>query len=374
MTAHIIVHRYLNQNGSEMTIGGVQTYIANLCTILNEIGFNVIIYQYSLCSFEKKINDKVVVKGYISKKKNVFRDKKTSLKDAKKNFQSNDILIFALDNYITKDFPTRSLAIQHGIGWDLQYEKEIGKVRTLIEYFLKVKSYWNIIRRIKKIGRIVCVDYNFPNWFRTLCPYTSTQLNVICNFTQIPQYDRNKYTKNGNKVKIIFARRFQHFRGTRSLIKAMIPILDKYHNVELIIAGDGPDEQLLKDAFDRFDNVQFITYMSNDSLLIHKDVDIAIIPTLGSEGTSLSLLEAMASQCAVVSTGVGGISNVLIDNFNGLVVNPKDDSCQKAIELLINDSALRRRLADRAYQTVSEGFSYDIWKKKWSQVLIDYIQ
>ena len=39
-----------------------------------------------------------------------------------------------------------------------------------------------------------------------------------------------------------------------------------------------------------YSNVHFISYKSNESLLIHLDKDIAVVPTVGSEGTSLSLL------------------------------------------------------------------------------------
>ena len=125
----------------------------------------------------------------------------------------------------------------------------------------------------------------------------------------------------------------------------------------------------MKSELEEFENVKFIRYESHESLEIHQDKDIAVIPTIGSEGTSLSLLEAMTAQCAVICTNVGGMTNIVLDNYNGLMINPDENSLYNAMKKLILDEKLRQKLSQRAYVTVKEGFSYDIWKEKWISVL-----
>ncbi|WP_420491566.1 glycosyltransferase [Neobacillus drentensis] len=53
---------------------------------------------------------------------------------------------------------------------------------------------------------------------------------------------------------------------------------------------------------------------------------------LGSEGTSLSLLEAMAAKCAEIATNVGGMTNIILDNYNGLIINPDESELYLALE------------------------------------------
>ena len=107
--------------------------------------------------------------------------------------------------------------------------------------------------------------------------------------------------------------------------------------------------------------------------MFHSEIDISIVPTIGSEGTSLSLLEAMASKTAVVCTNVGGMSNIIIDNFNGFIINPNVEELFLKVSKLIEDKELRDRLSNNAYLTVSEGFSFELWKQKWIEVILKVI-
>ena len=102
---------------------------------------------------------------------------------------------------------------------------------------------------------------------------------------------------------------------------------------------------------------------------IHADKHVALVPTLGSEGTSLSLLEAMASQCAVVCTNVGGMTNIVIDGHNGIMINPDEDELYTAVLKLIKNRELRKIMSDRAYSTVKEGFSIERWEARWRTIL-----
>lgn len=100
-------------------------------------------------------------------------------------------------------------------------------------------------------------------------------------------------------------------------------------------------------------------------------MDIAVVPTIGSEGTSLSLLEAMAAHCAVICTNVGGMTNIVIDQYNGLMIKPTEADLVYAIEDLIINVEKRNKLADRGYETVKQAFSHEVWSNRWKKVLLD---
>ena len=173
----------------------------------------------------------------------------------------------------------------------------------------------------------------------------------------------------------MFARRFEPFRGTRVFCAAITRILEEYDNVHVTLAGWGSDEKWLHERLDKYGNkVEFTTYNSEDTFAIHSDKHIAVVPTVGSEGTSLSLLEAMSSQCAVIGSDVGGITNILLDGYNGMMVPAGDsDRLYEAMKYLVVNPQERERMAVVGYETIAQAFSYDIWKAKWVRVMKDFV-
>jgi glycosyltransferase involved in cell wall biosynthesis len=82
------------------------------------------------------------------------------------------------------------------------------------------------------------------------------------------------------------------------------------------------------------------------------------------EGWGLSIMEAMASGCPIVSTPVGGITELVHSGENGLLVPVGDiHGFAEAIERLLDDKLLRDRLCAAAKETV-KGFSWDVSAEK----------
>ncbi|MBO7309866.1 MAG: glycosyltransferase family 4 protein, partial [Clostridia bacterium] len=190
------------------------------------------------------------------------------------------------------------------------------------------------------------------------------------NYTNIA----DKFDKPADKLRVIFARRLFDYRGTRVFTNAIKRILDEGYDINVTVAGSGPDENWMHEQLDSYISVSFIKYQSHESLDIHKDKHIAVVPTIGSEGTSLSLLEAMSAQCAVVCTNVGGMTNIVLDGHNGLIVNSGSvDQLYEAIKRLLDDEALRIKLSNNAYQSVIDSFSYEKWAEQWKKLLTEII-
>jgi len=97
---------------------------------------------------------------------------------------------------------------------------------------------------------------------------------------------------------------------------------------------------------------------------------LLFVPSLASEGTSLSVAEAMATGCPVVATAVGGITNMIINGYNGILTMPNSSSIQDGIESLIQNSETRQSIGIRAYETAKAAFSIEQWKKSWKEVLL----
>lgn len=365
-TAHILYVNYLTPDGERLTVGGIQTYITNLSELLREMGYNVKIYQRGSKRFQTSLSKNAIfgVPGSSPRAKSIGQE---LFNECRKHFdKDNDILIFGSDDYICGTDGIPFIAIQHGITWDIP--QDWNKVYGLLKKFYRG---YLVINRVEKSSLLVCVDNNFINWYRAFVTKPAVKMINIPNFSEIaPEYEK----PNDGKVRIMFARRFFPYRGTRIFAEAVKRLLSEFDNVEITFAGEGPDGKWLKEQFENDSNVKFITYSSEDSLKVHADKDIAVVPTLGSEGTSLSLLEAMSCQCAVVCTNVGGMTDLVLNGYNGFIVNPDVESIYQSLRNLIEDSSLRRTFASNGYLIVKECFSKAKWLARWRGVIEKYIK
>ena len=369
-SVYLIYTHYYNFNTHTVSIGGVQTYIQHLCDVYQAMGFSCKIYQAGENLQEEELRPGVRVvevdtgncKSRTSKMECIVEKIEETYCDAE------DMLVFLANEITCKNKASKSIALQHGISWDSLYKKPLSKLRNIAHFAIKAKNAYGKIERLQHVKRLVCVDHNFPNWLRSTAIRCNTAMTVIPNFTDIAPL----YTKPDGRINIIFARRFFDYRGTRVFAPAIKRILESYDNVYVTLAGTGPDEAYMLETLKTYaDRVEVIQYAADEALTVHSDQHIAVIPTMGSEGTSLSLLEAMSAQCAVVCTDVGGLSNIILDGYNGVFAEPEEEALAKKIAELIDDGEKRKALATKAYETVKGAFSLDIWKARWKEVITE---
>lgn len=365
MKIRIIIHHFLNDDSS-LKIGGIQSYVHTLASLLTEHGFEVLIYEYSIGGHKE-----VPYKGYI-----VHKLKARTPKEIIRYIEAHDhdfdadVLLFVTDYLICKNRFKHSIAIQHGVAWDITKDAIVSDAQN---YFAIIKSAFRSIKkynRYKLCSNLVCVDYNFVNWYRTQVLHVNENLFIVPSFTKaLPVIPERRH----KGISIVFARRLFPYRGTRLFTEAIMNVLNKYPEVDVTIAGSGPDEQWMKDRLNDNKRVTFTTFAFADSLRFHSKFDIAVIPTKGSEGTSLSLLEAMAAGCAVIATNVGGITNIVLDGYNGLLISPEKRELEKSIYSLIENPSLRQKLSRHGFETVKNSFSYEKWGKAWLRIIDEII-
>lgn len=370
-TGYILCQRYIDGD-KRITIGGIQSYITNLRKVFRSLGIKVVIIQYSDNDFEYQLDNDQVFGVSVTKYKHLRQKNKALYEFCMSRFDiDTDVLIYATEGMAQSDSKEYSISIQHGISWDVETQKSLSHFRNIIGIFQNALKSALIVNNAYNTKKLICVDYNYINWYRTQVKHREIEYEVIPNFTEIPSLNLIKH--KDDIINIIFARRLQWYRGTRLFTEVASKLLDKYENINITIAGDGPDEEFMKKQLSRYQRVRFTTYSSESSLEVHDSQHIAVVPSIGSEGTSLSLLEAMASTCSVVCTDVGGMTNIVLNNYNGIIVNPEIDYLYSAVELLINNPEQRIQLAKKAYETVSLSFSHEVWENRWKKVITESI-
>ncbi len=126
--------------------------------------------------------------------------------------------------------------------------------------------------------------------------------------------------------------------------------------VTLALVGVAPDPELEALAAQvPHHGVRCIPFRP-DVLPFYRLFDVVVLPSRG-EGLSQSLLEAMALGLPVVASRAGGNMDLVSRGADGMLVAPRDGAAfGAALERLLDDGALRRRLGEQARRTARERF------------------
>ena len=364
----IVYSSFLDEDTKKVQVGGIQTYILNLSSLIRDMGIDVVVYQKSnTTDFEYILDNGTKVKGkYFVKKKTMYHTVRKLSEYCLSEANPEDIIVFGNETYALPS-EIYSIVLQHGIAWDIPEKTHFNTTLNHLYVAKRALKAYKLTTRFKGVNKVVCVDYNFVNSYRTQVAYQDVEFDVVPNFSDVPEYKPRD--PNNEEIKIIFARRFFTYRGTRIFAEAVEKLLEKYDNIQVLIAGSGPDEKYLRDKFIDNNKVKISAFETTDSIKMHSEYDIAVVPTVGSEGTSLSLLEAMASGCAAIATNVGGMTNIILNEYNGLMINPTADEIFKAIEKLIINPELREKISKNGYETVKNAFSKERWLNKWREII-----
>lgn len=148
-----------------------------------------------------------------------------------------------------------------------------------------------------------------------------------------------------------------------TLIRAFSWLTKKYEDVRLVIIGDGHEQ--IREKLKATKNVILIPRTNEVEKYLNL-FDVYVTTSL-TETTSLATLEAMASGLPVISTPVGFIKEYIHNDYNGFLIDIKDNyAIYKTINLLRNNPELAKKIGQRARKSVLKQFE---WKQTAEGIL-----
>jgi len=196
---------------------------------------------------------------------------------------------------------------------------------------------------------------------KLVCPYEIIATIPSCVVT--PWYeDPDKIPLEGDPT-ILYVGRLVQVKRVDILLKAFSTVTLQHPSARLYLAGSGPLESSLKKLCTKLslsEKVVFLGHIQHKKLgVLYRSSEIFVLPS-DAELMSISLLEAMASKCAVVASNIAA-SEVVENGHNGLVF-PRGDfkTLANNISILADDKALRKKLSSEAYITVKKKFDYRV--------------
>ena len=169
--------------------------------------------------------------------------------------------------------------------------------------------------------------------------------------------------------------RLHHQKGIRNLIDAFVLLQAEFPNLKLLLVGDGPERSNLTNQAAALGVSQSVIFagQKNSPVQYLKLMNIFVLSSL-YEGFPNAVLEAMAAHVPVVASDVGGVSELVRHEENGLLVPPGDPSTlAEAIRTLLLNPEKARLMASSAYDRIRKEFSLEGMLNKYDELYEDLL-
>jgi len=177
--------------------------------------------------------------------------------------------------------------------------------------------------------------------------------------------------KRSDEFNIGIIGRITPIKGHLHFIKAMAKVSRHVPKLKIWIVGDAPSTkeaykeqvQVLVRRLGLWHCTQFLGNQ-RDIPGILANLDLLVLPTTTQEAFGRVIIEAQAAGVPVIATKVGGIVDVIEDGKTGLLVPPADSNSIAAAALRVfKDKEFAKRLAEAAYQKVTEKYNVELMVK-----------
>lgn len=183
-------------------------------------------------------------------------------------------------------------------------------------------------------------------------------------------------TIGGDGQTVLFVGRLEYEKGIPYLLKAIERLPKRFR---LIVTGDGSRQQEYKTLAEQMglaDRVQFLGWVCEDDLHgLYRQATVSVVPSIMPEPFGKVGIEAMANGCPVVAFDVGGISDWLIDGFNGFLVPSLDvEAFADRLLCLLNDPDLALRMGQAGKKYVLETFTEEKHIQQLEQIFNEVVR
>lgn len=245
----------------------------------------------------------------------------------------------------------------HGWAFSMNVSDKKKKVYALIEKYTSI--FCDAIVNISEYEYNLAKEYNISD---------DKKMVTIHNGIDIEKYQKIKYCKEdilkelnipNDSFIVGMVARISEQKDPIKFVEIAREVCKEIDNVYFILVGDGElrtDLETLINKY-RLENKIKITGWVNDANKYISVFDIGIL-TSRWEGFGLVLTEYMAAKKPIIASNVGGIPELIEDNYNGILVDINDTSkFAKSIISLKDNDTLKNKYADNSFCILDDKFN-----------------
>lgn len=289
-------------------------------------------------------------------------------------YKSIKSINIALDGIKVDVVHSNTLAVLSGAVWaKINKIKHVWHVHEIIVHPVIVRKFFAILLRTLST-RVIC------NSNATLCnilndqPALKKDSIVVWNGLDKLPVVRNNDSNNirlqfglsDSDVLVVLVGRVNRMKGQKLLVESATQLYKKHANtIHYLLVGDAPSGQEyylheLKEAVGMSDarNTIHLLPFTEQIERIWRSCDIAVVPSTEPESFGMVALEAMAAKKPVIAADHGGITEIVVNNETGILINHCDEKAlSDAIETLAENSILRNKMGEAGFSRLINTFS-----------------
>jgi glycosyltransferase involved in cell wall biosynthesis len=326
-------------------------------------------------------NIKVVIAPVLKLHRKMFSVKEiyNFLNDSKKAVSTIDIL------HKTHHFDiiySNTLAVLLGINYARKRKiKHIWHIHEIIESPKLIKPFFLKLIQIKANTKIIYNSFATSKFWNVNCTIARKSVVILngleCIKEILPEKEIQKirldfFNANSNEIVIALIGRINSWKGQAILLEGFVELAKLNTNIKLVFIGSTPPNQdyLVADLHNKIaecnmkEKVAIIPFQENIADF-WQSIDIAVVPSIEPEPFGLVAVEAMLAKKPVVASNHGGLSEIVVNNETGLLVEPRNvNELIIALQKLIENEELRKSFGQKGYEKAIKEFSVEHYTKK----------
>jgi glycosyltransferase involved in cell wall biosynthesis len=248
--------------------------------------------------------------------------------------------------------------------WNVPLVVDIHRSNLFTEYLNNKNLASKVLETFEFASKIICISQEIKNFAidhgidEKKLRYNPLGIDINKFRPRESELIKERLLINGKKV-ILFVGQLIKRKGIENLIKA-ISLLPHEIKKELkvIIIGDGEDKTNLENLCKKLDLnglFEFKGTIPRDEISLYYSISDIFVLTSFSEGRPVVIYEAMASECAIIGSNIGGIAEQVKNDFNGFLVDPKNvEIIAEKIEFLLNNENIMAKMKKNSRKRIIE--------------------
>jgi len=220
--------------------------------------------------------------------------------------------------------------------------------------------------KLVDVARVIVTETNYAAQFlQARFPGRADRIHRIYNGLDLAEFERANFSSS--PPLIVAVGRLIAKKGFANLISACRLHAKRGKLFQCEIIGEGPLEEELHAQIEQLDLQDRVALSGAKPLREVRQhlaaANVFVLPSVvdaqgGMDNLPTVIMEAMATGLPVISTGIGGIPEMISENETGFLVRPGDaEALAGAIEKVIDNRLLAQRLGQAGYERARELFS-----------------
>jgi glycosyltransferase involved in cell wall biosynthesis len=245
------------------------------------------------------------------------------------------------------------------------------EARRTAFFFNPIKSIWAKYC-LNKANAVISISHELSKFFT----YNGVRVDeVIHNGVVIAKKnDANQSIAEVDGKTIFWPARFSVLKGALAILEMFSEINDP--SIKLVITADKKDikDERLLSIIGSNKNIIFTGWLSKTEIdTLYAKASVVVYPSLYLEPFGRVPVEAMSHKKPVIVSNCGGLREIVLHEYNGLVIDPENKlEFVKAINKICSDPAYASILGENGYKRYKQHFTGDVMIKKYI-ALIDIL-